>query len=372
MSDPFQAAIEAAKKRAAQDAADKQLPSANSPEGGAAYNPPGGKADPNDPYSKAAADLQAKNRVGVTGDTHSDYINPGSADYGGGPGMAKEYSDIAADHITDNDAQQASNAGALDTSVANMKGNRGPQAVENAALSNREAAARGEQGKMLDLSMKAAMGQAPSEAAYNQKLAMNKIGSGLAGMQGQARGLSALTSAQGVGGAQAGELAGEEAFKSGMGRSKEIGNAIGMYGSQAGQVRGQDLTRLGMSNQNNLFNTGLNNEWKVGNANLAAAQGGLGVSQDQMDQQWFGEYMKPTDIQFQLDQGMAAQEAGANLDTAAAAKAKDNQNRQNTQAVVGGITQAGLTAVGSLAGPAGAAAGGMAGTAINSATKKYY
>lgn len=372
MADPFQAAIEAAKKRAAQDAADKQLPSADSPEGRAAYNPPAGQMDPNDQYSKAAAAKQAANRVAVTGDTHSDFVNPGSADYGGGPDMRHAYEEVAADHITDNDAQQASNAGALANSVANMKGDRGPQAVENAVLSNREAATRGEQGKMLDLSMRAAMGQAPSEAAYNQKLAMNKIGSGLAGMQGSAKGLASLGSAQSVGGAQAGELAGEEAFKAGMGRSKEIGNAIGMYGSQAGQVRGQDLTRLGMSNQNNLFNTGLNNEWKVGNANLAAAQGGLGVSQDQMDQQWFGEYMKPTDIQFQLDQEMAAQEAGANLDTAAAAKAKDNQNRQNTQAVVGGITQAGLTAVGSLAGPAGAAAGGMAGTAINSATKKYY
>ncbi len=317
----------------------------------------------------AAADLGSQVGKGLNKTT---YFNPGSANYGGSPDAASQYHDIAAAHIGDNDAQQAANSAALGNSVANMNGDRGPQAVENAALSGREANTRGEQGKMLDLSMKAAMGQAPSEAAYNQKLAMNKIGSGLAGMQGSAKGLAGLTGAQGVGGAQAGELAGDEAFKGGMGRSKEIGNAIGMYGSQAGQVRGQDLTRLGMSNQNQLFNTGLNNDWRVGNANLATAQAGLGVTQDQMDQQWFGESMKPADIQFQLDQEMAAQEAGAGLDKAAAQVAQDKSDRQNTQALVGGITQAGLTAVGSMAGPAGAAAGGMAGSAINSATKKYY
>ncbi len=248
--------IETARRNAAANEADKHLPSADSPEGQAAYAPPAGQDDPYDMYSRAAAAKQAANRVSVNGDTHSDFTQPGSADYGGGPGMAGFYKDTAAAHIGDNDAQQAANSAALGNSVANMNGDRDPQAVENAALSGREAATRGEQGKMLDLSMKAAMGQAPSEAAYNQKLAMNKIGSGLAGMQGSAKGLAGLTGAQGVGGAQAGELAGDEAFKGGMGRSKEIGNAIGMYGSQAGQVRGQDLTRLGMSNQNQLFNTG--------------------------------------------------------------------------------------------------------------------
>ena len=326
-----------------------------------------------DQYSHAAAVEQQNSLNGLeNGGGNQNYVNPGSADFGGGPGMAGFYKDSAANHISDNDGQQASNASGLANSISNMNGDRGPQSVENSVLSGRESATRNEQGKALNLSMQAAMGGAPSAAAYNQKLSENKIASGLSGMQGQAKGLAGLGSAQISGNATAGELAGDGAFKAGMGRSNEIGNAIGTYGAQAGQVRGQDLTRLGMSNQNNLFNTGLNNEWKVGNANLAAGQANLGNSQDQMDQQWMGESMKPEDTQFQMDQQMAAQQAGAGLDAAAASKAKDNANRQNTQAIVGGGIQAGLTMAGSVAGPAGAVAGGMAGTAINSATKRYY
>ena len=356
MSDP----IEDTKKVVAKKLADIKAP------GDARQNRP-------DAYSIAAENDQ-KGELAKLPDAggNQNYVSPGAAEFGGGPGMGNYYKVSAENHISDNDGQQASNAAALNNSVSNMKGDRGPQSTENAVLSGREAATRTQQGKALNLSMKAAMGGAPSAAAYNQKLSENKINSGLSGMQGQAKGLAGLGSAQISGNATAGELAGDEAFKGGMGRSKEIGDAIGTYGAQAGQVRGQDLTRLGMNNQNSLFNTGLNNDWKVGNANLASAQANLGTGQDQMDQQWFGESMKPGDAQFQMDQQMAAQQAGAGLDSAAAARAKDNANRQNTEAVVGGFTQAGLTGLGSLGGPAGAALGGMAGTAINSATRKFY
>ena len=95
MSIPF---MDDLKSQLASKARDKQI--SDSGTGDAAYSPPGGKDDPNDMYSKDAAAKQAANRVSVTGDTHSDYTNPGSADFGGGPGMAGFYKDSAANHIS--------------------------------------------------------------------------------------------------------------------------------------------------------------------------------------------------------------------------------------------------------------------------------
>ncbi len=300
------------------------------------------------------------------------YQSPGSADYGGSPGAAAEYSAEALRHMGDNAGQQASNASALSSSLSNMRSDRGPQSPGNAELSAKEAATRGEQGKVLDLSMNAAMGGAPSVSDYATRLGMNKISEGAAGASGSARGLSGMSGAQLGAGQIAGANAGEAAYQGGIGRSGEIGQAIGQYGQQAGQMRGQDLTTLGTSNQNAIFNADLNDKWKLGNANLAVGQANLGNSQQGLNQQWFGQSMSPEDIQFQMDQEAQGWQAGANTDAAGAKYAKDNANRQNTQAVAGAITQAALTGVGSLGGPAGAMAGGMAGTAINSATKKYY
>ncbi len=304
------------------------------------------------------------------------YHSPGAAEYGdfadAGAGV-DYYSKEAASHMADNNAQQNSNQGALDASLANMKGNRGMQVAPNSVLAGREAATRAQQVGSLGLNMSAAMGGAPSAAKYNTLLGMNAAAANAAGAAGSARGLSGLTGAQQGAGQVAGTTMGGVANQGATDRSGEIASAIGTYGQQAGQVRGQDLTSLGASNQNTEFNADLNDKWKLGNANLAIGQAGLGTAQQGMDQQWFGESMKPADIQFQMDQEAQGWQAGANTDSAAAHYAKDNQNRQNTQALVGGIAQVGLTGLGTaVGGPAGGAAAGMAGTAINSATKKYY
>ena len=321
---------------------------------------------------QAAAKLQASKTGHSTGAT--SYDNPGAADYGGSPDAAAYYKQQALKGAGQDAAQKASNSGALAKSIANMKGadSRGPQAIENQLLSKRAAATRTQQIGALNLDRTAAMGGAPSTAKYQNDIAMNDLLGQRAGALGGAHNAAGLAGAQIGSGTSLGSASGGIAAQGGLARSKEIGDAIGSYSGLAGAVRGGDLTRLDTSNQNTKFNSDLNENWKLGNANLAASQAGLGVAQGNTDMGWLSAAASPEDKQFQYDQEMAAQQAGANTDAAANAYAKDKDSRANTQAVVGGMVQGGLTAIGSMAGPAGAAAGGMAGSAINSATKRYY
>lgn len=300
------------------------------------------------------------------------YQNPGSHDYGGEGGV-EHYKKWAMEGAAQNDAAQKANSGALAGSIAAMKGAdaRGPMAIENKLLAEREAMTRGQQIDAVGLARDAAMGKAPSEAEFQTRIGMNDTMAQHAGNMGGARGLAGLGGAQ-LGSAAVGQASGNMAMQGGLARSKEIGEALGLYGGLSGQTRGQDLTRLGVSNQNARFNQGLNDDWKIGNANNAIAQGRLGVGQGQLDAGWYDEAMKPEEIQFRYDQELAAEQAGASIDRAGALVAKDKDKRANTQQIVGGATQGTLTAIGSLGGPAGAAAGGMGGTAINAATARYY
>ena len=338
--------------------------------------------DPNDLYSnqaaaaKRAADVATVNELHAGGDDHASlnkvYENPGSADVGGSPDAAAWYKQDAQGRMGDNDAQQGSNQSGLDQSLANMKGNRGPQSVEDAALNSRASFTREQQLRALALQRDAAQGSAPSAAAFQTTQGMNDVMGQRAGAVGSARGLAGLTGAQVGAGAQAGGMAGNVAAAGGMGRSKEIGDALGMYGSNAGAMRGQDIARLGISDQNSKFNASNDIGWKLGNANLAAAQGGLGVAQGATDQGWFNQSMQPGATQFGYDQEMAAEANNADADKAGASIAKAREQNDHLKSTVQGATSAGLGAVGSVAGPLGTAGGAAAGAGINTATNDWW
>lgn len=307
---------------------------------------------------------------GHTQQTKYNYVDPGSADYGGSPDMAAFYKNRAIQGGQANDAQQADNSTALGRSLKAAGSYRGPQANENPELLAREAASRGEQVGMLDLSRSAALGQAPSEASERTNIGFNDILGARAGAVGGARGLSALNGSQG--GATVGMAGGNMAAAGGMARSKEIENAIGSYGSQAGQVRGQDLTRLGTSNQNNIFNAKLNDDWRVGNANLAAGQANLSNAYGATDLGWFGEQMSPEDKQFQYDQEMAALLAGQKGDEAGAQIARNRESREAARQTASGAAVGGMTALGTVyGGPVGGAVAGQGTSAALESTRRY-
>lgn len=341
-------------------------------------------------YSKAAADEKQRrehqmfkdkvDQYGLESDEAQaqleaigrTYVNPGAADYGGSPDAAGFYRDDARGHMQDNaGARQAAQRG-LDAAYAGMRGTGGAQAQENAYLSGQEAKTRSQQMEALNMQRGAAMGNAPSVAAAQTRMGQQDVLSNHFSQAGGTRTLAGMTGAQ-VGGAQAaGKASGDVGFQGGLARANEIYNELGQYGKTSGQVAGQDLTRLGVSNQNKQFNAGLANDFMLGNAGLAAGYGGLMNQQDSLNQRWFAESMKPQDIQFQLDQEAAGWQAGQSAEQAALSLERARDAKNYVGQVAGGIAQAGLTAVGSLAGPAGAALGGMAGSAIGAATKKYY
>ncbi len=306
------------------------------------------------------------------GKLKTTFFNPGAADFGGNPDSAAAYKQIARNHMADNDAEQGANNAAMQRSLANMRGaSARPGSIENKLLSQREQDSRGVQGDAVRYSMDQAMGTAPSATAYQTRGAMNDAMAAQATSAGSARGLGGLAGSQ-IGATAHGAATGNIAAMGGNARAGEIGAGIQSYGQQAGQMTGQDMTRLGMSNQNGMFNRELNDKWGVGNAQLLASQGQLGNGYNAIDQGWFDESMSPEEMQFQLDQQAAGWAHGAESGKAGAQIAQGDERAKQTQALAGGLIQGGLTAVGSLAGPVGAAAGGMAGSAINAGTARYY
>ncbi len=292
--------------------------------------------------------------------------NPGSAEVGGGAGNGQFYHDQALGRMHEGDAAYAANEAAMGRSIANMSADRGVVSPENDALLRREGQSRDQQAQGLDMQREAAMGGAPSAAAFQTRMAMNDNMAGQAAASGSARGLGALNGVQGVGAAGAGNSAGGIGMTGGMGRSKEMSDAVGMYGSNSGIMRQGDITRLRDGDTNSLGNADLNNNWKLGNAGLAAKQGQLGVEQDKMRGNWFDAASEPAKKQAEFDQTMKGIEHGQSASEASAAVAADRAERDRNKQVGGQAAVVGLSALGSLAGPAGTAAGGMGGSLINS------
>jgi len=308
---------------------------------------------------------------GLTNDDLNDaksriYNNPPAADVGGYAGGAKDIHDFFRAGEGNNDAAQASNDEAMGLSLDRMRQDRAPIA-ENAALVGREAGARGQQLQATDLARQAAMGQAPSAADAQTGMDMNNIMGGQAGAMGSARGLAGLNGTQGAGASMMGMQSSQAGLQGAQGRSQEVNSAMSGYGGLAGDVRSGDLGRVQQSDQNALAGQGINDDWKLGNAGLAASQGGLGVSMRQADDQYFGASQEPAQRQLGYDQEMNSIAAGQSSQEAAARRAKSQEGQDHARQLAGGAITAGLTVAGTMAGgPVGGAAGGAAGGMINS------
>ena len=196
---------------------------------------------------------------------------------------------------------------------------RGPVAMENQDLSNRESEARyGDQNGAIQLSREAAMGQAPSEAAYMMQQGLDR---GLANQQalaGGARGMAGLAMAGSNAAANSGALQNQAFTAAGQMRAGEMAQARGQYGQLAQGQREQDLGRLNMGNQMGQFNATNNNQYQLG-------MGGLSNQANQNAQGWYGQSMQP------YNQQQQGQIAGAQI---------GSQNFNEAQATQAGINQA--------------------------------
>ncbi len=275
-----------------------------------------------------------------------------------------------------NDAREAANELAMGRSSSALNGFMDDKirANEDVAGSNRELAGRNQHLDAIQMLQGAASGDAPSAAAYQTRMDMNGMAGQAAGEAGMARGLGALTGV-GIGGASgvAGAAA-QAGMAGGMARSGEIDEARGMYGSNAGMMRGQDMMRLDIGNKMSQGNASRLDNWKVGNANLLAAQGRQGAGMRGIDDAWTDRANDPIYRQFSNDQETASIAAGNSRSDAAAAKASEKSQRMENAQQAQGYYNAGVTAMGPIAGAAmgGSGGGGMGGSTVNSSTRKYY
>lgn len=231
-----------------------------------------------------------------------------------------------------------------------MQGNRGPQAWENADLANREAQTRGgDQAGALQLSREAAMGMAPSEAAYQMQQGLDR---GIATQQaqmGSARGAAGVAMAGANAANNTANLQNQTFMQAGQLRAQEMAQARGAYNDMSNQVRGQDQNRLGQGNQMSQFNAGANDQYKLG-------MGGLANQFGNQAQGWYNGAQNPYNQQGSIDnQGRAvAADSYNNAQSVNAGTAQQRADaRQSRNDRYMSLLSTGIQAGGSMAGAGG-------------------
>lgn len=227
--------------------------------------------------AKGVYDLGANTVDDVTGwvsDAPGDFMNvgknrfqpqnlgPPGIQYGGGYG---------ADQLAQFGINGMTNAGqGASWAQQQAMGRRGPQAYESQGLSNLEYQARqGDQAGSLQLAREAAMGLAPSAAAFQMQAGLDQSLANQQAMVGGARGGAGLALASANQGANAANLQSQAFNAASQLRANEMAQGRQLYGQLSGQMREQDQARLGMGNQMGMFNANLNDQYRMGMGNMA-------------------------------------------------------------------------------------------------------
>lgn len=261
-----------------------------------------------------------------TNNFNSTPYTPGQLNYGGYEGGAADIANIGLKGMG------ASNRGAQ-WAQNEAQRNRGAQAIENQELSNREADSRfGDQSGAIQLAREAAMGQAPSEAAYLMQQGLNQGAAAQASQAGSARGASAIAQAQGNAAGNTAALQ-QNAYNQGAAlRAQEMATGRSQYGGLSGQQREQDLQRLGMGNQMSQFNANLNDQYRMGMGGLGAQYGNQGLG-------WYQASQNPYNQQLNADtqrEGIAAESYNqSNLANAGVSQANADLRRRSRDEWVG-------------------------------------
>jgi len=230
----------------------------------------------------------------------------------------------------------------------------GMQAQENPWLTDQESMSRGyDQAGSMDLMRQAAMGQAPSEAAYMLQSGLDKAANQQTALAGGARGAAALAGAQSGAAANTAALQSNAFSQAGQLRANEMAQARGAYNNAANTMRGQDQARIGQNSQMSQFNAGNTNQYRLG-------MGQLNNQYGQQQQGWFQNEMDPYKTQAGLDQnyeqlrGQNYNEAqGLNVGKNQANADRATQNRQDIMGFVSGGAQMGMGMGGSKKPPTG-------------------
>jgi len=173
--------------------------------------------------------------------------------------------------------QYAGMAGSLYGEGLGAQGRAGAQ--ESQWMSDLDAQARGDMTGAVGLARDAAMGLAPSEAAYQLQSGLDRASAAQSASAGGARGAAALANAQGNAAMATAGLQADAFNQAGQMRAAEMANARNAYGQMSGQLRASDQSRLGMGNDMAKFNQSQNDQYGLGMLNAGANYGQLGIGQ---------------------------------------------------------------------------------------------
>lgn len=236
------------------------------------------------PFTGGASLLMNDDIRGAAGNAIDDYTNTGKVrwdepGYEMGP-RQQIGGELGVDWVADQGyagMKKAGMGGSWALGQAMGAQDRGPMANEAQWLSDQEYGARnGDQAGSLQLSREAAMGMAPSEAAFMMQQGLDKASAQQAAQAGGARGAAALAQAQGNSASNVANMQQQAFSNAGQLRANEMAQARAQYGQQAGQMRAQDQQRLQMGNQMSQYNAGLNDSYGLGMAGSANAFGQTG------------------------------------------------------------------------------------------------
>lgn len=241
---------------------------------------------------------------------NATYHQSDEAFWGGDPNAAHNYYNTGQRGLAGSQANQAW-AQAQARQV-------GPQAWEDQSLSNQEATSRGyHQEGALNLALKGALGNQPSEAAYMLQGGLDRAVAAQQAQLGGARGAAAMANAQGNAMGNTAALQNQAFTEAGRLRAQEIAGYSSMYGNLAGQQRAQDQNRLNMGNQMAQFNAGNNTQRQLG-------FGQLGLGYGQLGSQYYG----------QMGHGYDQQLAASN-----SYQQRQSENWNQAQAINAGVAQ---------------------------------
>lgn len=258
-------------------------------------------------YEVANGGKEASDVASGASNIVSDYINAGANHYTPTPVPvpAPQYGGY--------------NGGAADMSLLGLQGMRGADAngqglynsgygalqsasygaQENPYLSGNEAYSRGyDQAGGLQLDREAAMGMAPSQAAYLMQQGLNQGIANQYATMGGARGNAGIALAQGNAGANIANMQNQAYTAAGAQRASEMANARTAYNNDAQAMRQQDQNRLQMSNQMSQYN--VTNASNIGNAELGGAQGYGNIASN-----YYGQAQQPYSQQLNADNNYA-------------------------------------------------------------------
>ncbi len=217
-----------------------------------------------------------------------------AANLGGDGGKA--LSDAGFARMGYNDGEQGIVSGAAGYANDEAAGasTRGDQAVTDPRLAGNEASgADGHQAGAIELARRMAMGQAPSQGAYQLQAGLNQGSAQQASMATGARGSAALATAGANAGANTSNLQQNAFTQGGMLRSRDMAAGRGMLASGLGQKAGQDLNQLNSRNEMNAYNQDLNMKYGLDMGNAAVGLGGIENLQGQEDHANFDRGTRP-------------------------------------------------------------------------------